>query len=129
MPRPSPVQLLFSPEGRLARAPFLLLTGAFVGLLALSDYGLPTAPWRPLVSGLLSATVFVAGACAISKRLHDRGRSGWWWAAPLLAFTLAWPRPHGWLGWAACAVVALAALELGLRPGERGFNRYGPPPR
>ncbi len=36
-----------------------------------------------------------SGACVLSKRLHDRGRSGWWAALVLFALVAVWPTPHG----------------------------------
>ena len=45
------------------------------------------------------------------RRLHDVGRSGWW---ELLWLVPVW----GWI----------KGMGLFLRPGEKGENRYGPPP-
>ncbi len=48
-----------------------------------------------------------------TRRCHDRGKSGWWMlltAVPILGF-------FWWL------------IDLGLMPGERGVNKYGPDPR
>ena len=47
-----------------------------------------------------------------AKRLHDRGRSGWW---QLLVFVPV-------VGW------AWLAVELYILPGSPGGNRYGPHP-
>lgn len=62
-----------------------------------------------LLLGLLQiVTVIVA-----IRRCHDRGLSGWWLFA-LLVPVLGWL----WL-----------FVELGLKPGEREANRYGPSPK
>lgn len=71
-----------------------------------------------------------------AKRLHDRGKSGWWLllfvVAPLVLIQLGVPLPSV----AARELVVLAAfalhlwsfVELGCRAGTRGPNRYGPDP-
>jgi uncharacterized membrane protein YhaH (DUF805 family) len=64
----------------------------------------------------------------LSKRLHDRGRSGWWAAMVLVAFAAIWPAPHGFLGFLACVVLVWTAVELGVMGGEQGSNRFGPNP-
>jgi uncharacterized membrane protein YhaH (DUF805 family) len=43
------------------------------------------------------------------RRLHDTGRSGWWWFIGLV--------PFGWV-----ALLVFLASD-----GDRGWNRYGPP--
>jgi uncharacterized membrane protein YhaH (DUF805 family) len=55
------------------------------------------------------------GVCI--KRLHDRGKSGWWllifWALPAVAIGVIW---------------LWAVLELGCLGGTEGPNAYGPEP-
>ena len=63
----------------------------------------------------------------LAKRLHDRGRSGWWAAAILIAFNFTWPYPDSLIGAAGLLVVLWAAVELGWMKGEEGANRHGPP--
>lgn len=79
--------------------------------------------WRFLAFSLVARTVFVellgGGDTAVSlavlafavpmvtsgvRRLHDTGRSGWWWPA------------------------VPVALVLMLLPGDAAPNRFGPPP-
>ena len=71
------------------------------------------------------APLFFCGACVLSKRLHDRGRSGWWSAVILLAVAMVWPRPEGFLSFVAVLVLVWALIDLCIMPGERGNNRYG----
>ena len=119
-------QLFFNGAGRIGRGVFLAAAAAVVAVLALYD-GLATPEVRRW-TGWLADLLLVAAACAvISKRLHDRGRSGWWSALVLLAFVNVWPRPQG-LGWGFALVLAAALVELGARPGQPHFNRFGPPP-
>ena len=69
--------------------------------------------------------LFYCGACVVSKRLHDRGRSGWWAGIILLAVVMVWPRPQGFFDFIAVVVLVWAAIDLCVMPGERGDNRYG----
>ena len=68
------------------------------------------------------------GASVLSKRLHDRGRSGWWSAPILLAVLVVWPYPAGLVSALFSLVLFWALIDLGLMPGEQGANRYGPNP-
>ena len=54
------------------------------------------------------------------------GVAGWWTAFGLLAFVNAWPEPQG-VGWVFLALLIAAGVWLALAPGQRGFNRFGPP--
>ena len=47
----------------------------------------------------------------------------------MLAFILAWPEPRGWFGWLAIAALVWPAVDLGVMPGQAGFNRFGGPRR
>ena len=58
-----------------------------------------------LVSGIWGIVVFIG-------RLHDFNRSGWWY---LLLFIPIFG--------------ALVAIVVGLMPGTKGPNKYGPDPR
>ena len=76
----------------------------------------------------------------VFRRLHDRNKSGWWilpfYLAPVtLALAARAMLDKGGnlaAGLAALAELALwlwAFVELGLRSGTRGKNRFGPDPR
>ena len=67
-------------------------------------------------------------ACILSKRLHDRGRAGWWAFVIVWALVEVWPVPTTRISYAFVAVLALGFVELGLMPGEPGANRFGPRP-
>jgi uncharacterized membrane protein YhaH (DUF805 family) len=121
-------RLFFDSAGRIGRGPFL----AGIAVLAALFWG-----YEAVVRGaahawtawLVDLVLVFSAACLLSKRLHDRGRAGWWAFVPLLAFAVVWPRPTGVLGWAGAAVLAATLVDLGLRPGEGGANRYGKPRR
>jgi uncharacterized membrane protein YhaH (DUF805 family) len=69
-----------------------------------------------------------SGACVLCKRLHDRGRRGWWAGLILWSLSLVWPAPHGLFQAPFVLILLLAAVDLGLMPGHRAFNRFGNPP-
>lgn len=115
---------MLSSTGRIGRLPFVAAGGA---LLALAEAFERLA--RPLlagwVAGLAYAAILFCLACLLSKRLHDRGRAGWWAFVPVIAVWIVWPAPHDGLSWIACAVLAAVMVDLGLMPGRAGRNRFG----
>lgn len=121
------VEVFFSSSGRLARTPFLIAALALLGLLAL--YESIAGPTLRLITGWLVYSVLVfSGACVLSKRLHDRGRSGWWAAVIVAAFIAVWPYPYGFFDFLFALVIIWAVIELSALPGEQGANRFGPNP-
>ena len=120
--------LFLTSSGRIGRVAFVV--GA-VGVLALWAAFDLLAPLKAhdLVGWLVAAALLYSGACLLSQRLHDRGRSGWWSGLILLAFAMAWPRPQAPLDWVAAAVMILVVVDLALLPGQKAFNRYGAPPK
>ncbi|MDO1560296.1 DUF805 domain-containing protein [Brevundimonas sp. 2R-24] len=119
-------ELFFSSTGRMGRRAFLV--GAATLIVALALYQGLFSGWpRLLTAWLVYTALFVSAVCVLAKRLHDVGRSGWWSAPLLLLFIWAWPWPDGWLDHLAALIVVVAALSLASLPGEKAFNRYGPP--
>ena len=123
-------ELFFSADGRAARTPswiaavVLLVVGAAYDSLAP-----PALHW--ITGWFVYPPLFYAGACVLSKRLLDRGRSGWWAALVLVAILAIWPAPgraFGPLAFPFGLAVIWAIIELGVMPGELGANRYGPNP-
>lgn len=114
--------------GRMARLPFVLACAA----LLLVDYAYETLVGRTghWITGWAYYPVLIfCAASVLSKRLHDRGRAGWWSALVLLAVWMVWPRPAGVMAFLAIPVLVWALVELAGLPGEAGENRYGPSPR
>lgn len=111
--QPTMLWALFGFDGRISREVYWL--GNFgCGFLAIA-LTLPTineltgqivmAPWSPLI-----APPFVwAGIALAVKRLHDRGLTG------LFALALLVPLLN-----------ILATFIIGVIPGDRGANRFGP---
>ena len=105
-------------------------TGAVAALLALAAlYEAAMAPALHWITGWFVYPALVySGACVLSKRLHDRGRSGWWAALILIAIIAVWPRPESFFDFLFVLVLLWALVELGVMGGEPGTNRYGPNP-
>lgn len=120
-------ELFLSSNGRLSRTPFLIAAGVLIGVAvlyeAIAGY---TLHW--LTGWLVYPALLFSGACVLSKRLHDRGRSGWWSLLVLIAVIAVWPQPEHFLDFMFCLVIAWAVVELGVMGGEQGANRYGPNP-
>jgi uncharacterized membrane protein YhaH (DUF805 family) len=119
--------LFFSAAGRAPRAPSWLAAVVLLGVAAIYEAAVgPTLHW--LTGWLVYPPLFYCGACVLSKRLHDRGRSGWWAALILLATVAVWPAPDSFFDFLFALVLIWALIELGTMPGEPGANRYGPNP-
>ena len=120
-------ELFFSASGRAARSPSLIAAAILLGVAALYE-ALVGATLHWLTGWFIYPALIYCGACVLSKRLHDRGRSGWWAALILFAIVAVWPHPSGFFDFAFAIVLAWAAVELGAMLGEGGANRYGPNP-
>lgn len=120
-------ELFFSGAGRISRAPFLIAAAILVTTAAVYEAVVgPTLHW--ITGWFVYPALFFCGACVLSKRLHDRGRSGWWAALILFAMVAVWPEPVGFFDFLFALVLVWATVELGMLPGEQGFNRYGANP-
>lgn len=120
-------ELFFSASGRAARAPSWLAALVLLTVAAVYEALVgPTLHW--LTGWFVYPALVYCGACVLSKRLHDRGRSGWWAALILASVVAVWPHPVGFLDFVFFLVLVWAAIELGAMPGEQGANRYGPNP-
>jgi len=116
--------LFLSSTGRIRQLPFVV--GAALLLLGLGLYeSVAHSPLQLLTGWIVYPALFYGGACVLSKRLHDRGRSGWWSAVILLAIVMAWPAPTGFFDFLAVTILFWATIDLAVMPGERGDNRYG----
>jgi uncharacterized membrane protein YhaH (DUF805 family) len=119
--------LFWTASGRLARTPFLIACAVLIALAAVYEAWVgPTLHW--LTGWLVYPALLYSGACVLSKRLHDRGRSGWWAALVLFALVAVWPTPHGFGAFLFTLILLWAAIELGVMQGEDGANRFGPSP-
>lgn len=120
-------ELFFSAGGRASRGPSLIAAAVLVTLAALYEAAMgPTLHW--ITGWFVYPALIYSGACVLSKRLHDRGRSGWWAVLVLLAVVAVWPRPESFFDFLFVLVLLWALVELGVMGGEPGANRYGPNP-
>ncbi|HEX5378194.1 MAG TPA: DUF805 domain-containing protein [Phenylobacterium sp.] len=122
-------ELFLSANGRLARAPFLVAAAVLFGIAWIYEAIVGetnTLHW--LTGFFVYPALFYCGACVLSKRLHDRGRSGWIAALILVALVATWPMPIYFFDFVFMLVVIWAVIELGVMSGEQGANRFGPNP-
>lgn len=121
--------LLFSASGRLSRTPFLIAAAILFGIAVVYEAVVgDTVTLHWLTGWFVYPALFYCGACVLSKRLHDRGRSGWIAAVILTALVATWPVPIGFFDFLFMLVVIWAVVELGVMGGEQGANRFGPNP-
>jgi uncharacterized membrane protein YhaH (DUF805 family) len=120
-------ELFFSGAGRSPRAPSLIAAAILLTVAALYE-ALVGATLHWLTGWFVYPALIYCGACVLSKRLHDRGRTGWWAAVILFAVAAVWPHPEGFFDFLFALVLVWAAVELGVMAGEGGTNRYGPNP-
>jgi uncharacterized membrane protein YhaH (DUF805 family) len=120
-------ELFASAAGRSPRGHFWIAAAAI--FLVAGAYEAVAGPALKLLTFWIIYPLLIASAtCVISKRLHDRGLSGWWAALVLFVIVMIWPSPHGARAALAAPVLIWAFVELGLMPGEQGANRFGPRP-
>jgi uncharacterized membrane protein YhaH (DUF805 family) len=120
-------ELFFSANGRAARVPSLIAAATLLILLVFYE-AVAGATLHWITGWFVYPPLFYCGACVLSKRLHDRGRSGWWSALVLVSILAVWPRPDSFFDFIFTVVLVWAGVELGAMPGEAGANRYGPNP-
>lgn len=118
-------EFLFSSAGRIGRAPFLIASAVLVAL-ALAFHAIVPANLQWL-GWFVDLPLLYVGACVTAKRLHDRGRSGWWAALVLGAMVGFLIRIQGFFAFLFFTMLVWSLIELGLMPGEQGANRFGPP--
>lgn len=119
--------LLLSADGRISRAPFLIAAATLLAVASVYEAVVGvTLHW--LTGWFVYPALFYAGACVLSKRLHDRGKSGWWAALILFALVAVWPQPVGFFDFLFGVSLIWAVVELGVMGSETGANRYGPNP-
>ena len=65
-----------------------------------------------LIGSIFNLAVMIPGTAVLFRRLHDTGRSGWWWLIGFIPVV-------GWI-----AILVFSCLD-----GEPGENEYGPNPK
>ncbi len=122
----SVAEFLFSSVGRLPRVPFVLASAACVVLALVFQAVTPdNLQW---LGWFIYPPLIYVGSCLLAKRLHDRGRSGWWAGVLLGALLAFWIKPQGLFSFLFVIIMIWTIIELGLIAGEQGANRFGPSP-
>ena len=100
---------------------------AMAALIVVSvGYGIwPSGQLTWPVNLAVDCLLLFCAACILCKRLHDRGRAGWWTGLILLAWAMVWSAPRNPLTWIYAPVLALAVVDLAMLPGQAAFNRFG----
>lgn len=109
----------------------LLALGCFAVFYGLSSVGLASRGVGQALGALAGWLVFLLPASLVVRRLHDIGRSGWWYAgllalvvtAPVISYLSPFKLLHGALYLVMLVVVCLFMTK----PGQREANKYGPP--
>jgi uncharacterized membrane protein YhaH (DUF805 family) len=137
------VSLFFSLKGRINRARLWIGTIALVigwiAAMALFNWMFMLADWLVPVYGfgIAAGVVLLWGHLGVCiKRLHDRGKSGWWlilfWALPTAVSQVGEASTDYGLRIAAAVVIGViwlwAVVDLGCLRGTEGPNAYGPDP-
>ena len=116
--------LFTTAKGRTSRAHAWIGIGILFALAVVYE-AIAIGPLLLATAWLIYPMLLASATCILAKRLHDRGRSGWWAALVLLAFVMIWPTSHGASALLAAPVLFWAVIELGVMAGEPGANRFG----
>jgi uncharacterized membrane protein YhaH (DUF805 family) len=147
-------KILFSFDGRIGRRTYwlaLLALIAAVLVLTFAPFLLGNEEWVFLILALTSQFIWLLSLWPLlavgSKRLHDRNKNSWWllvfWLVPFalicggFSIILFDDARTGRTGdFATGSILIFASLlpalwgivELGILPGTKGANLYGPDP-
>lgn len=119
--------LMWSSAGRIARVPFWVCSVLLLVVTTLY-VNVQSSAFHWITGWVVYPVLTHCAASVLSKRLHDRGRSGWWSALILLSVLVVWPDRMGFFVYPFWLVLAWAVVELGFMPGEQGANGHGPSP-
>ena len=147
-------KILFSFEGRIGRGTYwLAILAVIVAVLVVTvaPFLLDSEAAAVLMLALASQFIWLLSLWPMlavgAKRLHDRNKNGWWllvfWLLPFALFCGGFsivffddPRTGRSGDFSTGLIVVLASLppalwgiiELGILPGTKGPNLYGPDP-
>ena len=91
---------------------FNLIASIIIGVIAGVLVSVTNVTAFAYLGSIYNLAVLIPGLAVLFRRLHDTGRSGWWW---LLAFIPI-------IGW----IVLIVFCCLDSQPGD---NQYGPNPK
>ena len=118
-----PLDLFVSGVGRIGRRVFIPSILAVVLVFEFYERAPALVHW--LTGWVVYPVLMCAAASVLAKRLHDRGRSGWWSALPILAYPWIRPWPEAIFGGICLGIVLWYGIGLSLWPGQKAFNRFG----
>ena len=91
---------------------FNIIAGIIIGVIAGVLVSVTNVTAFAYLGTIYNLAVLIPGLAVLFRRLHDTGRSGWWW---LLAFIPI-------IGW----IVLIVFCCIDSQPGD---NQYGPNPK
>ena len=91
---------------------FNIIAGIIIGVIAGVLVSVTNVTAFAYLGSIYNLAVLIPGLAVLFRRLHDTGRSGWWWLIALIPF----------IGW----IVLIVFCCLDSQPGE---NQYGPNPK
>ena len=104
-------------RGRARRTEFWMFTLVNIAvsmLLAFADssFGMTVSYGVGMLSSLYGLAVLIPSLAVAVRRLHDTGRSGWWWLVSLVPF-----------------IGAVVLIIFAAQDSQPGSNKYGPNPK
>ena len=132
------IRLLFTFNGRISRAEYWLAFTAYVIVFFVESL-VSRHVESATLAGLVTVAMWVSGIAVGIKRLHDRGKSGWYvvlfYIVPMVLFlagVMIGMSHGGSTAWGAglwlIALSIWCLVELGFLRGAVGANAYGPDP-
>ena len=91
---------------------FNFIAGIIIGVIAGVLVSVTNVTAFAYLGSIYNLAVLIPGLAVLFRRLHDTGRSGWWWLLAFIPF----------IGW----IVLIVFCCLDSQPGE---NQYGPNPK
>ena len=91
---------------------FNIIAGIIIGVIAGVLVGVTKVTAFAYLGSSYNLAVLIPGLAVFFRRLHDIGKSGWWWLLAFIPF----------IGW----IVLLVFCCLDSQPGD---NQYGPNPK
>ena len=91
---------------------FNIIAGIIIGVIAGVLVSVTKVTAFAFLGTIYNLAVLIPGLAVLFRRLHDIGKSGWWWLLAFIPF----------IGW----IVLLVFCCLDSQPGD---NQYGPNPK
>jgi uncharacterized membrane protein YhaH (DUF805 family) len=119
--------LFVTADGRLARASFWIAAAILFGVMVFYE-AVAGAALHWITGWIIYPVALYFATCILSKRFHDRGRSGWYAAPVIVALIGVWTGLNSVADALFLVILVWAVVELAVLTGEVGANRFGPNP-